>query len=112
MLNSDAHNMNVLHKMTEKQFIENIQYTNGGEDIPDDFLRDLYFRINTEEIKMEQSEVRFPDAVRKGWLFIHSKGSLGSGWKQRWVVLSGNCLYLFKRPEVRGASYAAVASRH
>lgn len=97
MLNTDVHNPGVTSKMTEKQFIDNIQYTQGGEDVPEDFLRDLYYRISSEEIKFLKDEVRFPDAVKKGWLWVYTKNGISTSWVQRWVVLCTEFLHILKQ---------------
>lgn len=97
MLNTDAHNEHVQNKMTEKQFIENIHHTSGGESVPTDFLEDLYERITTSEIKFSRNEMSFPDAIKMGHVFLHSKGSK---WHNRWLVLCNNQLLFFKKPFV------------
>mmetsp|Transcript_18596 Transcript_18596/g.31665 ORF Transcript_18596/g.31665 Transcript_18596/m.31665 type:complete len:175 (+) Transcript_18596:1-525(+) len=95
MLNTDAHNVQVRNKMTEKQFVENTQYNKGGENIPAEFLTDLYGRIQNEEIMLDPEKSCFPNASMKGWLFLHAKNNK---WKRKWVVLSDNCLYICKKP--------------
>jgi len=103
MLNTDAHNAQVRNKMTEKQFIENTQFIQGGEKIPSDFLTDLYRRILDEEIMLDPEKSCFPDAIMKGWLYLHSRNR--NHWKQRWIVLSGSCLYVCKKPAEMVAIY-------
>jgi hypothetical protein len=101
MLNTDAHNAQVRYKMTEKQFIENIHYTSGAESIPAEFLIDLYERITSEEIKQTPEESLFPNAIKKGYLYLHTKSGVGGNrWKRSWVVLSDNCLFVLKRAGV------------
>jgi Sec7-like guanine-nucleotide exchange factor len=88
--------------MTEKQFIDNILYTTGGEDLPPEFLADLYFRVCVDEIKFTREEVRFPNAIKNGWLSLKTKNLVMSGfsWKKRWVILSDNCLIILTKPNV------------
>ena len=107
MLNTDAHNNQVRNKMTEKQFIDNIRYTQGGEKVPTEFLSELYERIREEEIMLEPERACFPNATRKGWMYLHSKNSAvsGSRWKRRWVVLSDDCLYICRKPAESVALY-------
>ena len=101
MLNTDAHNDNVKYKMTEKQFIENIHYTTGGEDLPVDFLSDLYFKVNIEEIKFTREEVRLPNSTKKGWVSVKTRNLVGGySWKKRWIILTDDCLLFLRRPEV------------
>ena len=97
MLNTDAHNIQVRNKMTEKQFIENTQFIAGGEKIPANFLIDLYGRIQNEEIMLEPEKSCFPNACMKAWMWLHTKNSR---WKRRWVVLSDNSIYICKKPAV------------
>ena len=100
MLNTDAHNNHVQDKMTEKQFIENINInltSQGGESVPSVFLEDLYERITISEIKFSRAEMSFPDAIKMGHVFVHSKGSK---WHSRWLILSNNHLLFFKKPFV------------
>ena len=97
MLNTDLHNPQVKNKMTEKQFIDNTQHEK--EDIPTEFLIDLFEKVCCEEIKFEKEDVFLPDAIKKGWFYLHSKNKMGR-WKRRWVVLTDSCLYIFKKPAV------------
>jgi Sec7-like guanine-nucleotide exchange factor len=105
MLNTDLYNEHVKYKMTLKQFIDNIQYfnTNGppATDIPVDFLEDLYFKIEIDEIKMEKERTLLPNALKRSWMFVYAKTGMGSSrWKRRWMVLSDNCLFIFRKYDV------------
>jgi brefeldin A-resistance guanine nucleotide exchange factor 1 len=55
MLNTDLHNPHIAsqNRMTLKQFIKNNKGINGGKDLPEEFLTDLY-----EEIRKKQIQVR------------------------------------------------------
>lgn len=57
MLNTDQHNSQVKKKMTEEDFIRNNRRINGGNDLPREFLSELYHSICENEIRMvpEQS---------------------------------------------------------
>ncbi|VFQ96946.1 unnamed protein product [Cuscuta campestris] len=52
MLNTDQHNAQVKKKMTEEDFIRNNRRINGGNDLPREFLSDLYRSISESEIRM------------------------------------------------------------
>lgn len=52
MLNTDQHNAQVKKKMTEEDFIRNNRRINGGNDLPRDFLSELYHSICENEIRM------------------------------------------------------------
>ncbi|EPS60000.1 hypothetical protein M569_14803, partial [Genlisea aurea] len=51
MLNTDQHNVQVKKKMTEEDFIRNNRHINGGNDLPRDFLSELYQSICKNEIR-------------------------------------------------------------
>lgn len=52
MLNTDQHNSQVKKKMTEEDFIKNNRSINGGQDLPREFLSELYHSIVRNEIKI------------------------------------------------------------
>lgn len=58
MLNTDLHNpsMKKDRRMTVEDFIKNNRGINDGEDLPEEFLRELYEQIKTKEIQV-QTEV-------------------------------------------------------
>ncbi|KAK4376641.1 hypothetical protein RND71_002937 [Anisodus tanguticus] len=51
MLNTDQHNVQVKKKMTEEDFIRNNRHINGGNDLPREFLSELYHSICNNEIR-------------------------------------------------------------
>ncbi|GFY88509.1 sec7 domain-containing protein [Actinidia rufa] len=51
MLNTDQHNVQVKKKMTEEDFIRNNRHINGGNDLPREFLSELYHSICKNEIR-------------------------------------------------------------
>ncbi|KAG6534119.1 ARF guanine-nucleotide exchange factor GNOM-like [Zingiber officinale] len=74
MLNTDQHNVQVKKKMTEEDFIRNNRHINGGNDLPREFLTELYYSICRNEIRtapeqgfgfMEMSPSRWIDLMRK-----------------------------------------------
>lgn len=95
MLNTDAHNPAIKHKMTKKAFVANNTGIRGKDDVPVSFLEHLYDRIVQNEIKME-SDGLFTRAAFKGWL---EKRSTHNKWQRRWFILKNNCLYYFNKPE-------------
>ncbi|KVH93928.1 Armadillo-like helical [Cynara cardunculus var. scolymus] len=50
MLNTDQHNPQVKKKMTEEEFIKNNRAINGGNDLPREYLSDLFQSIATKAI--------------------------------------------------------------
>ncbi|ORX40224.1 hypothetical protein BD324DRAFT_644628 [Kockovaella imperatae] len=54
MLNTDAHNKNYKAKrMTKEEFIRNNRGINDGNNLPEEFLTDIYDEIQSNEIKMK-----------------------------------------------------------
>ncbi|KAE8792580.1 Pattern formation protein EMB30 [Hordeum vulgare] len=51
LLNTDQHNVRVKIKMSEEDFIRNNRHINGGNDLPREFLSELYYSICRNEIK-------------------------------------------------------------
>jgi len=96
MLNVDAHNDQIVNKMTNEQFISNNRgIGENGADLPPQLLSALYKSIVDNEIRIEQRD--FISAVKEGWLF--KQGGRVKTWKKRYVILSGNVLYYFKSPK-------------
>ncbi|KAG6873306.1 hypothetical protein C0995_000459 [Termitomyces sp. Mi166 len=53
MLNTDAHNPQVKHRMTKADFIKNNRGINDNSDLPEEFLSNVYDDIVSNEIKMK-----------------------------------------------------------
>eukprot|EP00002_Diphylleia_rotans_P033608 TRINITY_DN7164_c0_g1_i1.p1 TRINITY_DN7164_c0_g1~~TRINITY_DN7164_c0_g1_i1.p1 ORF type:complete len:1474 (+),score=291.29 TRINITY_DN7164_c0_g1_i1:61-4482(+) len=56
MLNTDAHNPTVKKKMTSEEFVKNNRGIDGGQDLPPQFLVDIYTAISKNEIRMKDVE--------------------------------------------------------
>ena len=56
MLNTDLHNPTIKEdrRMTSEQFVRNNRGINGGDDLPSDFLQDLYNQIKDEQIQVRR----------------------------------------------------------
>ncbi|CAK9152750.1 unnamed protein product [Ilex paraguariensis] len=52
MLNTDQHNPQVKKKMTEEEFIRNNRAINGGNDLPREYLSELFHSISTSAITL------------------------------------------------------------
>ncbi|KAG8384670.1 hypothetical protein BUALT_Bualt04G0142100 [Buddleja alternifolia] len=74
MLNTDQHNAQVKKKMSEEDFIRNNRKINGGNDLPRDFLSELYQSICENEIRMVPDQGG-PGAVltRSHWIGLTHK---------------------------------------
>ena len=66
MLNTDAHNPQVKHRMTLQDFIKNNAGIDDGGNLPEDFLRAIYDEIQHHEIKMKDETPAAPAAPQGG----------------------------------------------
>ncbi|XP_076942827.1 ARF guanine-nucleotide exchange factor GNOM-like [Bidens hawaiensis] len=73
MLNTDQHNSQVKKKMTEDDFIRNNRRINGGEDLPREYLSELFHSICENEIRMTPEQgVGIPAITHDNWVgLIH-----------------------------------------
>lgn len=101
LLNSDQHNPNMTHKMSSRDFIENIRGALKPEDISDSKLLSMY-----EDIK--QNPLQFGESADGGSEFLalsapklhgylkKKTNKWNSIWKTHFFVLANSCLYYFK----------------
>ena len=54
ILNVDLHSGKVVNTMKEPQFCKQLKSTNGGEDFPAEMIKDIYYRVSSEEIKLRE----------------------------------------------------------
>ncbi|PON37290.1 Armadillo-type fold containing protein [Parasponia andersonii] len=74
MLNTDQHNVQVKKKMTEEDFIRNNRRINGGNDLPREFLSELYHSICENEIQMvPMQSAGFPVMTSSRWINVMHK---------------------------------------
>ncbi|KAI9146269.1 hypothetical protein BKA69DRAFT_1043846 [Paraphysoderma sedebokerense] len=66
MLNTDAHNPNVKKKMSLLEFMRNNRGIDDNKDLPESFLRRLYYEIVSNEIKMnDETGVKVQEIVNR-----------------------------------------------
>lgn len=53
MLNTDLHNKNMTTKMKLEEFIRNNRGINGGQDLPREYLENLYYEIKNKELMVD-----------------------------------------------------------
>ncbi|XP_010268408.1 PREDICTED: ARF guanine-nucleotide exchange factor GNOM-like [Nelumbo nucifera] len=76
MLNTDQHNVQVKKKMTEEDFIRNNRHINGGNDLPREFLSELYHSICKNEIRTTPEQgAGFPEMTPSRWVDLMRKSS-------------------------------------
>ncbi|CAI9767979.1 unnamed protein product [Fraxinus pennsylvanica] len=74
MLNTDQHNAQVKKKMTEEDFIRNNRDINGGNDLPREFLSELYYSICKNEIRtMPEQGAGFAEMTPSRWIDLMHK---------------------------------------
>ncbi|OVA02830.1 SEC7-like [Macleaya cordata] len=74
LLNTDQHNVRVKKKMTEEDFVRNNRRINGGNDLPREFLLDLYNSICKNEIRMTPEQGVGPEVVMPShWINLMHK---------------------------------------
>ncbi|KAM7493379.1 hypothetical protein LguiB_027988 [Lonicera macranthoides] len=74
MLNTDQHNAQVKKKMTEEDFIRNNRHINGGNDLPREYLCELYHSICMNEIRMTpETGAGFPVMTSSHWIGLKHK---------------------------------------
>ncbi|KAJ8774609.1 hypothetical protein K2173_017055 [Erythroxylum novogranatense] len=74
MLNTDQHNVQVKKKMTEEDFIRNNRRINGGNDLPREFLSELYQSICMNEIRTTPDKgAGLPEMTPSRWAYLMQK---------------------------------------
>lgn len=74
MLNTDQHNVQVKKKMTEEDFIRNNRHINGGNDLPREFLSELYHSICKNEIRTTPEQgAGFAEMTPSRWIDLMHK---------------------------------------
>ncbi|MCO5591999.1 hypothetical protein L7F22_045992 [Adiantum nelumboides] len=79
LLNTDQHNSQVKKKMSEEDFIRNNRGINGGQDLPRDYLSNLYKSIVKNEIKMSYaSGIGMAEMTPSRWVSLVYKSRYAS----------------------------------
>ncbi|KAK1319152.1 ARF guanine-nucleotide exchange factor GNOM [Acorus calamus] len=74
LLNTDQHNVQVKKKMTEEDFIRNNRLINDGNDLPRDFLSELYHSICQNEIRtIPEQGAGFAEMTPSRWVNLMRK---------------------------------------
>ncbi|KAF3433665.1 hypothetical protein FNV43_RR24768 [Rhamnella rubrinervis] len=74
MLNTDQHNVQVKKKMTEEDFIRNNRHINGGNDLPREYLSELYHSICKNEIRtIPEQGTGFSEMTPSRWIDLMHK---------------------------------------
>ncbi|KAE8996318.1 hypothetical protein PR003_g20860 [Phytophthora rubi] len=62
MLNTDLHSDHIAKKMTVEEFVRNNRGINAGEDLPSEYLTNLYYNILEKEIQMQHDVSDFMES--------------------------------------------------
>uniref|UniRef100_M4BEQ7 SEC7 domain-containing protein n=1 Tax=Hyaloperonospora arabidopsidis (strain Emoy2) TaxID=559515 RepID=M4BEQ7_HYAAE len=62
MLNTDLHSDHIAKKMTVEEFVRNNRGINAGQDLPVEYLTDLYYNILEKEIQMQHDVSDFMES--------------------------------------------------
>nr|KYP64762.1 Pattern formation protein EMB30 [Cajanus cajan] len=74
LLNTDHHNVQVKKKMTEEDFIRNNRHINAGNDLPREFLSEIYHSICKNEIRTTpEPGFGFPEMTPSRWISLMHK---------------------------------------
>ncbi|XP_057463258.1 ARF guanine-nucleotide exchange factor GNOM-like [Actinidia eriantha] len=74
LLNTDQHNAQVKKKMSEEDFIRNNRRINGGNDLPREYLSELYHSICQNEIRMNpEQSAGLPVMTPSNWIALTHK---------------------------------------
>ncbi|KAG6426237.1 hypothetical protein SASPL_110457 [Salvia splendens] len=74
MLNTDQYNVQVKKKMTEEDFIKNNRHINGGNDLPLEFITELYYSICKNEIRTTPEQgAGFAEMTPSRWIDLMHK---------------------------------------
>ncbi|EPS71757.1 hypothetical protein M569_02992, partial [Genlisea aurea] len=81
MLNTDQHSLQVKNRMTEEDFIANHRRINGGNDLPRDYLSEIYHSIRRNEIstlpdRVEPAATTLPS--RSDWIGLLQRAKRAS----------------------------------
>ncbi|CAN6441526.1 unnamed protein product [Victoria cruziana] len=70
MLNTDQHNIQVKKKMTEEEFIRNNRNINGGENLPREYLSELFQSIANNEITLTDQSASSAAMNPSRWISV------------------------------------------
>jgi brefeldin A-inhibited guanine nucleotide-exchange protein len=91
MLNTDAHNPVVKHRMTKNDFIKNNRGINDGNDLPEEFLSSIYDEIVNNEIRMkDELDAALGQVTASGPGIAGALVSVGRGLQREAYMLQSN----------------------
>ncbi|KAK0190769.1 hypothetical protein F5146DRAFT_1137595 [Armillaria mellea] len=89
MLNTDAHNPQVKKRMTKAEFIKNNRGISDGNNLPDDFMSEIYDEIVSNEIRM-QDEIEAAGPLLTGPGLANALANVGRDLQKEAYVLQSS----------------------
>jgi brefeldin A-inhibited guanine nucleotide-exchange protein len=90
MLNTDAHNPQVKHRMTKADFIKNNRGINDG-DLPEEYLSSIFDEIVSDEIRMkDEVDTTGPSIAAPGPRLANALANVGRNLQKEAYVLQSN----------------------
>ncbi|EMD40859.1 hypothetical protein CERSUDRAFT_131198 [Gelatoporia subvermispora B] len=91
LLNTDAHNPQVKHRMTKVDFIKNNRGINDGQDLPEELLSSIFDEIISNEIRMKDEVEAAPVPTTPGPGLANALANVGRDLqKEAYMTQSNN----------------------
>lgn len=90
LLNTDAHNPQVKHRMTKTDFLKNNRGINDGADLPEEFLHSIYDEIVTNEIRMKDEVEAAPIPTTPGPGLANAIANVGRDLQKEAYMMQSN----------------------
>ncbi|KAF9462613.1 hypothetical protein BDZ94DRAFT_1260846 [Collybia nuda] len=90
LLNTDAHNPQVKKRMTKTDFIKNNRGINDNEDLPEEFLSNIFEEIVTNEIRMKDEVEAGPLVTGPGPGLANALANVGRDLQKEAYVMQSN----------------------
>ena len=90
MLNTDAHNPQVKHRMTKADFVKNNRGINDGADLPEEVLSGIFDEIISNEIRMKDEADVGSSVTAAGPGLANALANVGRDLQKEAYVMQSN----------------------
>jgi brefeldin A-inhibited guanine nucleotide-exchange protein len=90
MLNTDAHNPQVKHRMTKSDFIKNNRGINDDADLPEELLSGIFDEIVSNEIRMKDEVDVGSNVTQPGPRIANALANVGRDLQKEAYVIQTN----------------------
>lgn len=90
MLNTDAHNPQVKHRMTKADFMKNNRGINDSQDLPEELLSSIYDDIVSNEIRMKDEMEAAPVLIAPAPGLANALANVGRDLQKEAYVMQSN----------------------